>query len=115
VLNKLRSKRKPEIKQIIEAVDTHNMTESFYNKQMAELLKLAHSGKISLEELRDKGFEIIDDVIKHDSKGYEGDQKYLALKIVARQLDNLHDDFTREYFEKNKEALLKLVELLAVK
>ena len=82
---------------------------------MAELLHLAYSREISLHDLYDKADNLIEDLIDTDKDGYCEASKYEALKDIWYELGLLHDDFTAEYYKKNMDYLLRLVDSLIIR
>jgi hypothetical protein len=80
--------------------------------QMKGLLRLTYCGEIPLQSLMDKGLDLIKETMEKDPEGYENSKKYNPLRIVARQLQNLHDNSILEEYSKHKDYLLKLNELL---
>jgi hypothetical protein len=79
-----------------------------FNMQMAELLRKTYSGEIHATDLRKEGYDLIRRVMDEDSEGYCGDNKYLVLKEVQREIDNLHDDCTPREVEETMQYLQKL-------
>ena len=82
--------------------------EKEYNQEMAELLRRAYAGRISLISLMNHSGVILEAVMDKDHEGYEDNNKYTALKSVARQLEGLHDAFTIKYFSEHRQELLDM-------
>lgn len=79
-----------------------------YSSEMEALIKRAYGGELSLLELRKSGMELIEELMDKDPEGYDGDS-YIGLKDVFRELDSLHDAFTRDHYREHKEEILDMI------